>query len=198
MSNPAFAQIVTMPSVTLPLAGTVSSYTPLLPGGTDGTGVVGVKSGFTTAAGGRRHPGATRASVGGHDIVVLAAVTSMQWTNVLDDGRSGRPGRRPGRPLPSGRGAGGVDRRAGARPWLSVPGGDGAGGRPRPRARCWRGRGSRSVRRWWCTHRSQGRALGPEHLSVTALFSLGQQQVAVADRVPRRASLPGRWPRRLF
>ena len=40
--------MVQMPSVTLPVAGTISTYTPLL--GFDG--VIGVKSGFTTAAGG--------------------------------------------------------------------------------------------------------------------------------------------------
>jgi D-alanyl-D-alanine carboxypeptidase (penicillin-binding protein 5/6) len=84
MGIPAFAQTVTMPSVTLPLAGTVSSYTPLLPGGTDGTsGVVGVKSGFTTAAGGGDIL-AYQSSVDGHDMVVLAAVTSMQGPTVLD------------------------------------------------------------------------------------------------------------------
>lgn len=48
MANPLFAQIVNLRSVTLPVAGTVPSYTPLL--GLDD--VVGVKSGFTSAAGG--------------------------------------------------------------------------------------------------------------------------------------------------
>jgi D-alanyl-D-alanine carboxypeptidase (penicillin-binding protein 5/6) len=48
VANPVFDQIVDMPTVTLPVGGTVGSYTPLL--GT--AGVVGVKSGFTTAAGG--------------------------------------------------------------------------------------------------------------------------------------------------
>ena len=43
-----FASIVKMPSVTLPVAGTISTYTPLL----GLQGVIGVKSGFTTAAGG--------------------------------------------------------------------------------------------------------------------------------------------------
>jgi serine-type D-Ala-D-Ala carboxypeptidase (penicillin-binding protein 5/6) len=46
--NPVFDQIVNMPAVTLPIAGTVGSTTPLL--GNDN--VVGVKSGFTSAAGG--------------------------------------------------------------------------------------------------------------------------------------------------
>ncbi|MGH9006341.1 MAG: hypothetical protein ACRDV6_01295 [Acidimicrobiales bacterium] len=48
VADPVFDQIVEMTSVTLPVAGTVGSYTPYL--GTDG--VVGVKSGFTSAAGG--------------------------------------------------------------------------------------------------------------------------------------------------
>ena len=41
--------MVRMSSVTLPVAGTISTYTPLL----GVQGVIGVKSGFTTA-GGRR------------------------------------------------------------------------------------------------------------------------------------------------
>ena len=48
MENPTFAGIVSMSSVTLPVAGTISTYTPLL----GFQGVIGVKSGFTTAAGG--------------------------------------------------------------------------------------------------------------------------------------------------
>ena len=48
LANPVFGQIVDMPAVTLPVAGTVGSYTPLV--GVDG--VVGVKSGFTSVAGG--------------------------------------------------------------------------------------------------------------------------------------------------
>jgi D-alanyl-D-alanine carboxypeptidase (penicillin-binding protein 5/6) len=48
VSSPLFDQIVDMSSVTLPVVGTVPSYTPLV--GTNG--VVGLKSGFTTAAGG--------------------------------------------------------------------------------------------------------------------------------------------------
>ena len=48
MENPTFAGIVRMSSVTLPVAGTISTYTPLL----GFEGVIGVKSGFTTAAGG--------------------------------------------------------------------------------------------------------------------------------------------------
>jgi D-alanyl-D-alanine carboxypeptidase (penicillin-binding protein 5/6) len=84
MGDPAFAQAVSMPSVTLPLAGTVESYTPLLPGGTDPEpGVVGVKSGFTTAAGGGDIL-AYRAVVGGRPLTVLAAVSSLHGPGVLD------------------------------------------------------------------------------------------------------------------
>jgi D-alanyl-D-alanine carboxypeptidase (penicillin-binding protein 5/6) len=48
VANPVFDQIVDMPTVTLPVGGTVGSATPLV--GIDD--VVGVKSGFTSAAGG--------------------------------------------------------------------------------------------------------------------------------------------------
>ena len=79
MSDPVFAQIVSMPSVTLPLAGAVESYTPL-----DGsTGVVGVKSGFTDAAGGGDVL-AYKASVDGHTFISLAAVTSQEGPTVLE------------------------------------------------------------------------------------------------------------------
>lgn len=69
VENPVFDQIVDMTAVTLPVAGTVGAYTPLL--GTDG--VVGVKSGFTSAAGGCDVLGL----LGGFDgapVEVLAAV----------------------------------------------------------------------------------------------------------------------------
>jgi len=83
MAIPFFAQTVTMPDVTLPLNGTVSSYTPLLPGTTDGTpGVVGVKSGYTTAAGGGDIL-AYRGSLGNHRFLVLAAVTTQRGPTVL-------------------------------------------------------------------------------------------------------------------
>ena len=48
MEDPTLASIVRMPSVTLPVAGTVATYTPLL----GFLGTVGVKSGFTSQAGG--------------------------------------------------------------------------------------------------------------------------------------------------
>lgn len=78
MSDPVFAAIVSQPAVRLPFAGTVESYTPLL--GT--TNVVGIKSGFTNAAGGGDLL-AYRASAGGHSFLSLAAVTSQQGWTVL-------------------------------------------------------------------------------------------------------------------
>jgi D-alanyl-D-alanine carboxypeptidase (penicillin-binding protein 5/6) len=78
MADPVFEQIVSMPAVALPLAGTVGSYTPML--GT--TGVVGVKSGFTTAAGGGDLL-AYRTTVDGHTFLSLAAVTSQEGWTVL-------------------------------------------------------------------------------------------------------------------
>ena len=79
MADPTFAAIVRMPSVDLPVAGVVQSYTPLV--GTT-PGVVGVKSGFTTAAGGGDVL-AYQTSVGGHPFVVLAAVISQEGPTVL-------------------------------------------------------------------------------------------------------------------
>jgi serine-type D-Ala-D-Ala carboxypeptidase (penicillin-binding protein 5/6) len=78
MENPIFAGIVQMPSVTLPLAGLIWSYTPLL--GFDG--VIGVKSGFTTAAGGCDVVAVMR-SVHGRPTLILAAVTGQTGPNVL-------------------------------------------------------------------------------------------------------------------
>jgi serine-type D-Ala-D-Ala carboxypeptidase (penicillin-binding protein 5/6) len=73
MEFPVFEQTVTMSSVTLPVAGTVASATPLegLPG------IVGVKSGFTSAAGGCDVL-ALLDRVDGQLVVVLAAVTGEQ------------------------------------------------------------------------------------------------------------------------
>ncbi len=79
MDDPVFERIVAMPSVDLPFAGSVESYTPLVAT----TGVVGVKSGFTDAAGGGDVL-AYRGSVDGHAVLVLAAVTSQQGPTVLD------------------------------------------------------------------------------------------------------------------
>jgi D-alanyl-D-alanine carboxypeptidase len=78
MTDPSFAAIADMTSVTLPVAGRQASYTPLL--GTHG--VVGVKSGFTTAAGGCDVL-ALSSMVEGHPVIVLAAVTGQQGANDL-------------------------------------------------------------------------------------------------------------------
>ena len=84
MSLPAFAQAVAMPAVTMPVAGIVSTYTPLLPGGVTGPtpNVVGVKSGFTSAAGGGDIL-AYQATVDRRPLLVLAAVTSQEVPTVL-------------------------------------------------------------------------------------------------------------------
>ncbi len=78
MENPVVASIVDNTSVTLPVAGTISTYTPLL--GLDG--VVGVKSGFTTEAGGCDIVAVFR-PVHGRRTLLLAAVTGQQQGNAL-------------------------------------------------------------------------------------------------------------------
>jgi serine-type D-Ala-D-Ala carboxypeptidase (penicillin-binding protein 5/6) len=80
MANPTFAGIVRMSSVTLPVAGTISTYTPLL----GFQGVIGVKSGFTTAAGGCDVVAVVRL-VQGQPTLVLGAVTGQTGPNVLVD-----------------------------------------------------------------------------------------------------------------
>jgi D-alanyl-D-alanine carboxypeptidase (penicillin-binding protein 5/6) len=74
----AFDRIVRMPAVTLPVAGDLVSYTPLL----GIPGVVGVKSGFTSAAGGADVV-AWRQRVAGRPVTVLAAVTGQEGPDVL-------------------------------------------------------------------------------------------------------------------
>jgi D-alanyl-D-alanine carboxypeptidase (penicillin-binding protein 5/6) len=64
--------------VTLPVAGTLATYTPLL--GLDG--IVGVKSGYTDAAGGCDVVAVIR-SVHGHPTLLLAAVTGQTGAHVL-------------------------------------------------------------------------------------------------------------------
>jgi D-alanyl-D-alanine carboxypeptidase (penicillin-binding protein 5/6) len=78
MANPVVVALVRMPSVTLPVAGTIATYTPLL--GFDG--VIGVKSGFTTAAGGNDVL-AVRRTIHGRSTLLLAAVTGQQGRSVL-------------------------------------------------------------------------------------------------------------------
>ncbi|HEY3943442.1 MAG TPA: hypothetical protein VGL60_13305 [Acidimicrobiales bacterium] len=78
MSDPAFATIAAMRSVTLPVGGTEDSYTPLL--GTQG--VIGVKSGFTSQAGGCDVL-ALSERVGTRSVLVLAAVTGQAGSSPL-------------------------------------------------------------------------------------------------------------------
>ncbi len=78
MTYPAFASMVKQSSVTLPVAGTISTYTPLL----GIQGVIGVKSGFTTAAGGCDVLAVYR-TVHGRRVLLLAAVTGQQGPAVL-------------------------------------------------------------------------------------------------------------------
>jgi D-alanyl-D-alanine carboxypeptidase (penicillin-binding protein 5/6) len=78
MAEPAFASIVDDSSVTLPVAGTISTYTPLL----GLQGVVGVKSGFTTAAGGCDVLAVVR-TAHGRRVLLLAAVTGQTGQEVL-------------------------------------------------------------------------------------------------------------------
>lgn len=72
MADPVFASTVDNNSVTLPVAGTLSTYTPLL--GLDG--IIGVKSGYTDAAGGCDVVAVIR-PVQGHPTLLLAAVTGQ-------------------------------------------------------------------------------------------------------------------------
>lgn len=78
MDDPTFASIVRMPSVTLPVAGTISTYTPWL----GFQGVIGVKSGFTTAAGGCDVVAVMR-RVQGKNAMILSAVTGQTGLDVL-------------------------------------------------------------------------------------------------------------------
>jgi D-alanyl-D-alanine carboxypeptidase (penicillin-binding protein 5/6) len=78
MDDPTFASIVRMSSVTLPVAGTISTYTPWL----GFQGVIGVKSGFTTAAGGCDVVAVMR-QVDGKNTMILSAVTGQTGLSVL-------------------------------------------------------------------------------------------------------------------
>jgi D-alanyl-D-alanine carboxypeptidase (penicillin-binding protein 5/6) len=78
MANQEVDSLVRMPSVTLPVAGTIATYTPLL--GLDG--IIGVKSGYTSAAGGCDVVAAIR-TLHGRSTLLLAAVTGQQGPNVL-------------------------------------------------------------------------------------------------------------------
>jgi len=78
MADPTFASMVKMSSITLPVAGTISTYTPLL----GVQGVLGVKSGFTSQAGGGDVLAVDR-TVHGKSVLLLAAVTGQTGPVVL-------------------------------------------------------------------------------------------------------------------
>ena len=78
MANPTFAAFVRQSSVTLPVAGTISTYTPLL----GVQGVIGVKSGFTSQAGGGDVLAVYR-TVNGKQVLLLSAVTGQTGPLVL-------------------------------------------------------------------------------------------------------------------
>jgi D-alanyl-D-alanine carboxypeptidase (penicillin-binding protein 5/6) len=79
MANPTFASIVRMSSITLPVAGTISTFTPLL----GFEGVIGVKSGYTSMAGGCDVLAVVR-RVHGLPVLILAAVTGQTGPDVLN------------------------------------------------------------------------------------------------------------------
>ncbi len=78
MAIPTFAAFVQQSSVTLPVAGTISTYTPLL----GIQGVIGVKSGFTSQAGGGDVLAVNR-TVHGKQVLLLSAVTGQTGPLVL-------------------------------------------------------------------------------------------------------------------
>jgi len=78
MNDATFASMVELSSITLPVAGTISTYTPFL--GLDG--VIGVKSGFTTEAGGCDVI-ALKRTVHGKSVLLLGAVTGQTGVDVL-------------------------------------------------------------------------------------------------------------------
>ena len=78
MADPTVTAIVRTTSVTLPLAGTLSTYTPLI----GIQGVIGVKSGYTAAAGGCDVLAVER-TVHGRQVLLLAAVTGQTGVAVL-------------------------------------------------------------------------------------------------------------------
>ena len=78
MENPVFAADVRMPAVTLPVAGTISTFTPFI----GLFGVIGVKSGYSSAAGGCDVLGVVH-RVDGKSVLLLAAVTGQTGPDVL-------------------------------------------------------------------------------------------------------------------
>jgi serine-type D-Ala-D-Ala carboxypeptidase (penicillin-binding protein 5/6) len=84
LADPTFAAIVAMPSVTLPVVGTVPNIVTQV----GSNGIIGVKSGFTSAAG----PClvlATNRTVGGRTVQAIAAVTNQPATATNTFGAAG-------------------------------------------------------------------------------------------------------------
>jgi D-alanyl-D-alanine carboxypeptidase (penicillin-binding protein 5/6) len=79
MAIPTFAAVVSQTSIILPIAGVIPNYVSSI--GSDG--IVGIKSGFTQAAMGCLVIAAHR-QVGGHTVLVMAAVTGQPGLNPLD------------------------------------------------------------------------------------------------------------------
>jgi len=79
MQNPVFAQVASLSTATLPVVGTVGSYTPLI--GTHG--VVGVKSGITKPAGGCDIL-ALQVTEGSSSVLIYAVVLGQQGADPLD------------------------------------------------------------------------------------------------------------------
>lgn len=78
MANPVFAGIVGLPQINLPVAGTVFNYDYLV--GHDG--IIGIKTGSTSEAGGCFVFAALR-SVGGAPTIVIGAVLGQQGPSIL-------------------------------------------------------------------------------------------------------------------
>jgi D-alanyl-D-alanine carboxypeptidase (penicillin-binding protein 5/6) len=77
MALPAFAQIVAMPTATIPVEGTIRNYNTLL--GSDG--VVGIKTGSTSTAGGCL-VFAARHQIGDRTATIIGAVLGQQGTTM--------------------------------------------------------------------------------------------------------------------
>ncbi len=78
LANPLLAQIVQMPQVTLPVAGTVYNYDYALGHG----GIIGIKTGSTTNAGGN-FVFAARRLVAGHAVTAVGAVLGVTGVQPL-------------------------------------------------------------------------------------------------------------------
>lgn len=78
LANPVLRRIVAMPSVTLPVAGTVANYDSVL--GRDG--IVGIKTGSMSAAGGN-FVFAAEHRVGGRTVTIIGAVLGTSGADAL-------------------------------------------------------------------------------------------------------------------